>query len=167
MSSAPGGVHIREALEGDAPVAVLVLRASAGHPARESLRLSAADTAIWCEGYRVDRLAPRLALRAGDCFVAELDGQVVGFGHVALETARIVQCYVLPERQGRGAGARLMEAMEDALRARSAIRVTLHSTTPAVGFYEARGYQVVGEPKRFWGILDGVPMAKPLREDVE
>jgi predicted GNAT family N-acyltransferase len=46
--------------------------------------------------------------------------------------------------RGRGAGAALVRAIEDAARVRGLTEVDLHAQTHALGFYERLGYQAYG-----------------------
>ena len=74
---------------------------------------------------------------------------VIGFADFApagdgeLELAAL---YVLPEAQGRGLGSRLMErGVEESPSARSVVLRVLRENVPAQRFYEARGFDAVGE----------------------
>ncbi|WP_433701055.1 N-acetyltransferase family protein [Nocardiopsis sp. CA-288880] len=88
------------------------------------------------------------------CFVAVLDGDVVGMAWLAV-TQRVphpravvrasgdVQCvYVRPEHRDRGLGALLVEAVLGLARALGLERVTVHSTERAVAAYERGGFAV-------------------------
>jgi ribosomal protein S18 acetylase RimI-like enzyme len=59
--------------------------------------------------------------------------------------ARIRQMAVSPDRQRRGLGRRLLEDLENDLRARGFRTLVLNARTSAVGFYERLGYSVLGE----------------------
>jgi ribosomal protein S18 acetylase RimI-like enzyme len=52
---------------------------------------------------------------------------------------------VSPDRQRRGLGRRLLEDLENDLRARGFRTLVLNARTSAVGFYERLGYSVLGE----------------------
>lgn len=51
---------------------------------------------------------------------------------------------VTADGRGRGTGAALVRAIEDAARARGLTAVDLHAQTHALGFYERLGYQAYG-----------------------
>lgn len=83
------------------------------------------------------------------------DGErIVGCGgiapHMGSETESIlVTVFVLPEYQGRGAGRRVMEALEGDAYFLRADRVAVHSSITARDFYRKLGYQFsdgVGTP---------------------
>jgi GNAT superfamily N-acetyltransferase len=58
--------------------------------------------------------------------------------------ARIRQMAVSPPHQRRGLGQRLMEELENNLRARGFRKLVLNARTSAAGFYEKLGYRAVG-----------------------
>jgi hypothetical protein len=59
--------------------------------------------------------------------------------------ARIRQMAVSPDHQRQGLGRRLLEYLENDLRARGFRTLVLNARTSAVGFYERLGYSVHGE----------------------
>jgi hypothetical protein len=59
--------------------------------------------------------------------------------------ARIRQMAVSPDHQRQGLGRRLLEDLENDLRARGFRTLVLNARTSAVGFYERLGYSVHGE----------------------
>jgi len=87
------------------------------------------------------------------CFVAEVDGSVVGMAWLAVcdrvpspramnrESADLQSVYVLPEFRGQRIGARLIEAVVDAASKRGAERLTVHSSPGAIGSYARAGLQ--------------------------
>ena len=79
---------------------------------------------------------------AGEAYVFELDGAVVGFAVVG--EAELDHAYVEPEAQGRGIGsalfARVVEVRPDGFRLWA-----FRDNTGARRFYEARGCRVVHE----------------------
>ena len=89
-------------------------------------------------------------------FVAELDGEVMGFGVVAPAAGEIVACYVAPEASRRGVGSRLLAEMEGLARQAGCAHLTLRSSTNAKSFYRARGYLEAGRGEYAFG--NGVRM---------
>ncbi|MGC4190239.1 MAG: GNAT family N-acetyltransferase [Thermomicrobiales bacterium] len=100
-------------------------------------------------------------------FVAEDEaGTVVGFCSVgpsrapdsldgasrpSSETGEVYSIYVLPDRQGRGAGRMLLDAVCDALRENGfaeAVLWVLAGNAPAIGFYERMGWRPDGAAKQ-------------------
>ncbi|HVF43856.1 MAG TPA: GNAT family N-acetyltransferase [Pyrinomonadaceae bacterium] len=107
---------------------------------------------------RLERL-----IRDGGVFVAEEAGAVVGFGSIEAGAAEHVRwLYVLPARQGGGAGSEILGRLESAGRAAGLESIRLHASPGAVGFYRRNGY---GEAATGEGVLhdhDGVLMSKEL-----
>lgn len=87
----------------------------------------------------------RVALASRALYVAEREGEIVGFGQLDPEKSEIEACYVAPAAIGSGVGAALLAAMEaDAVRRGHAV-VRLNSTLNAEGFYVRRGYRRLGK----------------------
>ena len=80
------------------------------------------------------------ALMEGEELVACVVIRPLGEGVVKLR-----QMAVEPEWQGRGAGRRLLEGVEEALRRDGLKRIELNARDTAVGFYEKLGFGKVGE----------------------
>lgn len=78
--------------------------------------------------------------------LATQDGRPVGTARLLIEgeTAKIGRVAILPELRGTGAGAALMRAALDELRARGVTRAKLGAQTHAIGFYERLGFTVYG-----------------------
>lgn len=91
----------------------------------------------------------------GFMFVAEEDGQIVGFVHGADEregdpdyTGEVTAIYLLKQAQGRGLGRELMRAAAHELHRRghtSLLLWVLKDNLPARRFYEALGGQLLRE----------------------
>jgi ribosomal protein S18 acetylase RimI-like enzyme len=83
--------------------------------------------------------------------VAEADrsgvggGRVVGVGGVHLDDGRLLGVFVHPDRVGEGIGRALFEDIEARAGAAGLDDLTIHSALNAVGFYEAVGFERVGE----------------------
>jgi ribosomal protein S18 acetylase RimI-like enzyme len=68
---------------------------------------------------------------------------------------------VLPAARGRGAGAELLEAVADAMRARApALSLNVHLLNPAVCLYIRSGFRVAGQGRGWYGVA----MRRPLGE---
>jgi len=94
-----------------------------------------------------------------DVFVAlTASGQIVGTSACHLlspEEGHIRGMAVLPEWQGAGIAAQLLERAEAELRRRSCTRITLDSTEPlqrAMRFYEKHGFHRSGKISDFFGM---------------
>lgn len=97
----------------------------------------------------IDRLVLTLPDKAGShltiwrALVAIVDGQVVGTGRLNGQTVSAV--YVHPDYQGRGIGAKLMDAVENAALAQSRRTLSMQSSVTAKPFYARRGFRLVQE----------------------
>lgn len=58
---------------------------------------------------------------------------------------KLRQMAVTPDQQGKGLGARLVQAAEDVVRGRGCKVIELHARMTAKGFYEKMGYRAVGD----------------------
>jgi GNAT superfamily N-acetyltransferase len=79
----------------------------------------------------------------------------IGCNVVRREEGHIRGMAVLPEWQGAGVAARLLQAAEDELRYSRCCRVTLDTTEPlrrAMRFYERNGYRRSGKVNDFFGM---------------
>lgn len=95
--------------------------------------------------------------------LATLDGRPVGTARLLIDGAegKIGRVAILPDCRGTGAGAALMRAALDELRARGVTTARLGAQTHALGFYEKLGFTAYGP------IYDdaGIPhrdMSRPL-----
>ena len=88
-------------------------------------------------------------------FVAESDGEVVGFAIAAPDgdheaTYHLYRIYVHPDHWSEGVGTELLAHLEDELRGRGADRLRLSvfaENETAVGFYESRGFERTDEAR--------------------
>ena len=108
---------------------------------------------IWAGGLRPEKYAE--AIERYEFFVAEEDGEVVGFGELGPESGEIQGLYVSPDVKGRGVGWQLLRTLEEKARARGLGSLSLVASLNAVAFYERAGYKPVGE------------LTKTLAPDVE
>ena len=78
--------------------------------------------------------------------LAVQDGRPVGTARLLIEgeSAKIGRVAVLPEMRGTRAGAALMRAALDELRARGVTKAKQGAQTHAIGFYEKLGFTVHG-----------------------
>jgi GNAT superfamily N-acetyltransferase len=87
------------------------------------------------------------------CLVADVDGGVAGFAHLAAD--EVTSLHVDPSRLRRGIGRALMAAAEHHVRALGFRRLRIEAelfNTPAHAFYAALGYT---ETRRFDGDVIG------------
>ncbi|WP_266075351.1 GNAT family N-acetyltransferase [Haladaptatus caseinilyticus] len=84
-------------------------------------------------------------------YVSERD-DIVGFAHAGPgdgdDIFQLIRLYVVPDAWGSGLGGRLLDRVEERLRARTVERVRLSvfaDNDVGVGFYESRGFERVEE----------------------
>jgi putative acetyltransferase len=89
------------------------------------------------EGYPVDESGEHVT-------VCVRDGEVAGFGHLAVEEREVHAVYVHPDHARRGVGSALLAELEGFARGQGIETLTLQSSLNAVGFYARSGYERVG-----------------------
>ena len=88
----------------------------------------------------VRRYVADVLLPTHECWLAETDGVAVGL--LALDGADLHWLWVVPEAQGHGVGSALLEHAK--LRRPDGLALWVFQTnTPAIGFYERRGFRRV------------------------
>lgn len=100
---------------------------------------------------------------AADHFVAYDDGDAVGAARlrpVGDATAKMERVAVLPDRRGEGIGEQLVSAVEATARFQNVETVVLHAQLPVASFYDALGYERVGEEFE----EAGIPHVKMVKE---
>jgi putative acetyltransferase len=78
-------------------------------------------------------------------FVAEEDGEIVGFSDYNMETKELSGLYVKPGYTGRGIGEKLLEKAEKDAKKNDLERLWCKSTITAKEFYQRHGYEIVEE----------------------
>lgn len=78
-------------------------------------------------------------------FVAEKEGEIVGFSDYDLETNELSGLYVKPGFTGKGIGEKLLEKVEEDARENGLDSLWCKSTVTAKSFYQKNGYQLVEE----------------------
>ena len=94
----------------------------------------------WATG-EVNLEAWNESFQAHHTVVAELDGQIVGFGDMD-ETGYLDRLYVHKDYQRRGVAAAICDALEQRTKA---AEFTTHASITARPFFEKRGYTVARE----------------------
>lgn len=106
------------------------------------------------------------AIRAGRMTVAEVDDVVVGVASAGPHEGRLVlwKLYVLPEHQGQGVGARLLEAVVEGARGvYPELRLAyIDGNTTARDFYSHKGFVEVEREPGSGGLPDNIWMARPV-----
>jgi GNAT superfamily N-acetyltransferase len=97
---------------------------------------------------------PAEQIAAGLVRVAEQDGAVVGFAVLLERSADACELdglFVEPDRMRAGVGRRLVEDAKRIARERGATRMDVVANPQAVAFYEAVGFNLVGETQTRFG----------------
>jgi ribosomal-protein-alanine N-acetyltransferase len=98
-------------------------------------------------------------------------GVLAGYGVVmiAVDEAHLLNISILPERQRRGLGSRLLDELGALARSRGATRMLLEvrrSNAAGRDFYERHGFMAIGERRGYYaaelGREDAIVMAKDL-----
>lgn len=97
-------------------------------------------------------------------FVAEQEGVALGFA--TLDGSIVRSVYVRPDAQGGGIGSALLSRLEREARRQGVKVLSLSASLNAVPFYEAQGYEPVGQSRRDLGEgteIQCIDMEKTLR----
>ena len=122
---------------------------------------SRAQLDAWATG-EVNLEAWNKSFQAHNTVVAEMDGQIVGFGDMD-ETGYLDRLYVHKDYQRRGVATAICDALEQNTKA---AEFTTHASITARPFFEKRGYTVVKvQPVERRGILLTNFVMKKVRED--
>lgn len=110
-----------------------------------------------------EQMRDRIATRDSHCFVAEVDGAIVGA--LELSAARhILTLFVRGGFEGRGIGTSLINACIAHVREVNpgTDRITLNAVPIAMEFYRRLGFEPAG-PGEVRNGIESVPMRLPLR----
>lgn len=155
----------------------LTIRSARPEDAEAICRMHVASIRVLCaRDYTPDQIeawaGPKKAadyvrgLGAGEAmYVAEVDGELLGFGCRSGKELRAL--YVAPTVAGRGVGTALLERIEDDAFAAGIRALELQSTITAASFYQARGYTREEPVARLMrGVaVPCIPMRKTLEQD--
>jgi len=145
----PRSMHVRVATPADAP-GVRRVADAAWHDAHADIVGPEAVESFLDEHYAVEDLRARYRESASTTFVAEDDGDLLGYaaGVPAEDAYDLGAIYVHPELQGEGVGSRLLEAVESRGREEDydTLRLVVMADNDAARrFYEARGFEHVAD----------------------
>lgn len=83
----------------------------------------------------------QMILSAPCCWVAVVEGEIVGFSMIDNAEGALFAAFVLPAHEGRGIGRRLVQIAEDQLfQTHSRIWLETGQSTRAAGFYRRAGW---------------------------
>ena len=119
--------------------------------------------------YSRDELAYYLRAPRALCFVAEEDGEPVGFilGHQQRgRVGHVITLDVAPQVQRSGLGSILMKKLETSFAALGCDSLRLEvavNNRPGLSFYKKHGFSVIKSLRRYYpGELDGLLLGKKL-----
>ncbi len=119
-----------------------------------------AERRSWAHGLVAEGYAR--ARSGGETFILATTDSDAVIGFCSWDAKQIIGLYVDASQQGRGIGALLLRHGEDALRASGVTLSRIHSSLPAVSFYEAHGYVVTS--RAMHSSRGGLPMADAMLE---
>jgi len=137
-------VTIRKAVAVDTP-AIRDVHVAAGK-GPDSLERNNANVLKWLDGrVAADYLEE---MQREQFVVAEVDGELRGFGAVILDKAEISSVYVDPDYTRQGIASALVSAMEQIAAAHGLAALELQAAGGALTFYEKQGFSYVSEPPK-------------------
>lgn len=118
----------------------------------------------WASSIDAAKIEYLMADQSGAKLVAELDGEIVGIGEIALGNCELRACYVSPRFGRQGVGKALVAELEAIAKATGITALTLDSSVTAERFYRDLGYEVSGQGQHV--LHTGEPMACVLMTKV-
>ena len=114
----------------------------------------------WAHGLVAEGYAR--ARNGGETFILATTANDAIIGFCSWDAKQIIGLYVDRNQQGRGIGSLLLRHGESALRHNGVTLSRIHSSLPAVSFYQAHGYVVTG--RAMHSSRGGLPMADAMLE---
>lgn len=111
-------------------------------PAMSGIRLAVKENVLSNPGRITAQMYQDYLDRSGCGWVAEIDGEVVGFSYADKSDASIWALFVLPEHEGRGAGKGLLKLAVDWLfkLGNETVKLGTAADTRADRFYARQGW---------------------------
>lgn len=141
--------------------------------AQDALRIACMSRDFIEEGlgwsWRRDRVLRALDDPATNVAVAQGDAGVLGFGIMEYgeHQAHLSLLAVLPSRRRQGAGARLLQWLEQPARVAGLEKIRLEARADnldALAFYRRMGFEATGRAAGYYGgVVDAVRLEKSLR----
>lgn len=97
------------------------------------------------------------SIRDKEFFVAEYDGEIVGFGVLNQKIAEVEAVYVTPKAGGRGIGLDVLRKLEERASDLGLRELRLNASLNAAEFYQKAGY--VAQAPSTYRLLTGVEIA--------
>lgn len=98
-------------------------------------------------------------------YVAEVDGEIAGFGAIVESENELRAVYVSSKFSGLGVGSKLLERLEKVARDRGCSELHMVSSLTAEAFYKRHGYQAIEHSEHT--LLSGKKMAcVKMRKDL-
>ncbi len=150
--------QVRPATVDDAADACRVIRTSILECCHDDHGGDPAVVEVWLRNKTPEFMRKVLSAPNAFSFVAQADGETVGFGS-ALTTGVVTLCYVVPSVRFAGAGKALLAAIEDHAVQSGIEALSLESTRTARAFYLRNGFVAEGPSVLAFG-MEGLPMRK-------
>lgn len=132
-------VRVREMQQADAERVARVHEAAARAAAAEAYE----NAGRWTRDREAADYQDDLEKDEVKLFVAEAQGEIVGFGAADLTEGEVVADYVDPEYQDQGVGTALLNRLERELASTGHKQASLTASLNAESFYERRGYEAI------------------------
>ncbi|WP_439028576.1 GNAT family N-acetyltransferase [Haloarchaeobius sp. DT45] len=134
-------VTVRRATPADTPAIATMHEASARELGRT--HYDERQVRAWSGGKRPDRYPVE---EPGEhVVVAEVDGELAGYGHLVVDDGEVRAVYVSPGQARRGVGSALLAHLESTARDAGHEECYLWASLNAVPFYRQAGWDVVGD----------------------
>lgn len=111
--------------------------------ARAAARAAYEDAGRWTRDREATDYQDDLDDEEAALFVAEVDGEIVGFGAADVDEGKVVADYVHPAYQDQGVGTAILARVERELADGGHSEANLTASVNAESFYEQRGYDVI------------------------
>ncbi|MDZ4835230.1 MAG: GNAT family N-acetyltransferase [Candidatus Melainabacteria bacterium] len=140
-------IVIRNAVDADAAAIIKVHYDAVHQTAAKDYEQAILDDWSSSEKERVDHLEVQIRInpKKRDLLIAEIGGQIVGFGELDAAGGEIVALYVSPTVNRKGVGQALLAELESIARKQNVLKLTLDSSLTAEPFYSANDYQSAGQ----------------------
>jgi len=96
--------------------------------------------------------------------------ELMGLGILDIKNAEISAIYIHPDAVGNGVGTKLLYRLEEIARSNNVVKIAVHSTLNAKGFYQRHGYLTHGLTFHLLSNgskLECVRMVKDLPTDIK
>lgn len=155
MNKKFGNILIRDAREDDAFSVIKVHYDSVHHVASKDYPSEILDE--WSPPVSEERMQKFLNNGADVKLVAEIDGDIVGFGELLTEKNQLGAVYVASKAISQGVGRAIMECLEEMAKKKNVEYLHMESSVTAFPFYKRLGFYVIEHSRH--DLPNGLKMA--------